>query len=433
MGTKNITEITRREIASLFCNGYIDSSMSWIDTDLGKGTTILYPYYGRLEEIEFLNKIYPLEKMGSTDFRFSNAEGDIWQHTVNNDDWEYGWVFADSRFGLIDGDDSILLNFLCTVFNPSYRDESGYWREYLVKIQELLRVDGYELYISQYISGRELYKWRELTNAEKVSSVFVPFSIRYNGLKIQMPKINISKRKALINLMLQQEDTEYITTETGWNYSRLTRDAVIDDLKKHYTPKAYNEKGIYCDEDNFENLILNTSPKSIFDIIEIYSTYKDFNFENKINALLRDICFQLKDCKIMHTEPQIQAEIPRDSDLRDLIQQAEIRRKQVDSTSMQLALEKIWDAFEQLKTYYSSDKKISLQTIISRISPTNTDLYNRINDEFAELTKIGNTYKIRHFEKGKLDIPDDRIKEYFYMRCLAIINLVVKYVEQDKI
>ena len=43
---------------------------------------------GKLDETEFLSRIYDLESMPSTDPRYENAVGDIWQHRINNYDWE---------------------------------------------------------------------------------------------------------------------------------------------------------------------------------------------------------------------------------------------------------------------------------------------------------------------------------------------------------
>ena len=51
--------------------------------------------------------------MPSFDSRFANAEQDIWQHTVNNDDYPYCWVFEEKRFNLQDGSDEVYLKFLC--------------------------------------------------------------------------------------------------------------------------------------------------------------------------------------------------------------------------------------------------------------------------------------------------------------------------------
>ena len=83
-----ITEITKRDILDLFQNGLeID--------EFFQTRTVTYNYYGRLEETDFLKRLYDLERMPSFDSRFANAEQDIWQHTVNNDDYPYCWVFED--------------------------------------------------------------------------------------------------------------------------------------------------------------------------------------------------------------------------------------------------------------------------------------------------------------------------------------------------
>jgi hypothetical protein len=56
---------------------------------------------GSLEESEFLARIYNLQEIRSTDQRYPDATGDIWQHRVNNSDWEDHWIFHDSRFQLM--------------------------------------------------------------------------------------------------------------------------------------------------------------------------------------------------------------------------------------------------------------------------------------------------------------------------------------------
>jgi len=48
---------------------------------------------GRLEEPEFLSRLFDLMSLPSTDHRFADAAGDIWKHRVNNSDWNDDWVF----------------------------------------------------------------------------------------------------------------------------------------------------------------------------------------------------------------------------------------------------------------------------------------------------------------------------------------------------
>lgn len=100
-----ITEITKRDILDLFRNGL--EIEEFFETK-----TVIYYYFGRFEEIDFLKRLYDLGKMPSNDSRFINAEQDIWQHTVNNDDYPYCWVFEDERFSLQNGEDEIYLRYI---------------------------------------------------------------------------------------------------------------------------------------------------------------------------------------------------------------------------------------------------------------------------------------------------------------------------------
>lgn len=64
---ENISGVTRRDIFDLFKNGI--KNTSWLIED-----SIYYPYYGRLEIVEFLNRLYKLNTWESSDLRLSNAE-----------------------------------------------------------------------------------------------------------------------------------------------------------------------------------------------------------------------------------------------------------------------------------------------------------------------------------------------------------------------
>ncbi|WP_242967860.1 AbiJ-related protein [Tepidibacter mesophilus] len=167
-----ITDITRRDIFDIIRSGfngtYEEQNLNDYEQEYIEEVPCEYKmcYHGRLREVDFLSRIYDLKSMPSTDSRFKDAEGDIWQHTVNNDDWDTYWVFSDSRFKLSTGSDEPLLKFLCEMFNPFVRSEDQPWREFLKIINELLNPDGYELYEMSHISGRAVYGWREtVTNA----------------------------------------------------------------------------------------------------------------------------------------------------------------------------------------------------------------------------------------------------------------------------
>lgn len=113
--------------------------------------------YGRLEETEFLARIWDLDSMPSSDGRFDNATGDIWQHTINNDDWESGWVFSDSRFNLMRGDDETFLRFLCETIHPVVRTDVTECERLSQLYNSCLKNDGYQIIEKTRISGKPVF------------------------------------------------------------------------------------------------------------------------------------------------------------------------------------------------------------------------------------------------------------------------------------
>jgi hypothetical protein len=82
--------------------------------------TVGEPLSGRLNLVDFLKRIWPLERMPSTDFRFSTAEGDIYQHMINNQDWNLLYLL-DTYLGLLKGKDSQFLRFTEELVHPLVR------------------------------------------------------------------------------------------------------------------------------------------------------------------------------------------------------------------------------------------------------------------------------------------------------------------------
>lgn len=114
--------------------------------------------------------------------------------------------------------------------------------------------------------------------------------------------------------------------------------------------------------------------------------------------------------------------------LKELLDEAQEYYKK----DKKIATEKIWDAFERLKTYYMRDgldKKKSVGSIVEKISHANQTYYKLFNDEFVKLTDLGNNHRIRHHELNKIEIIDENYYNYFYNRCLALIDLALKYLK----
>lgn len=217
--------------------------------------------------------------------RSENAEGDIWQHTINNEDYPLNWVFNDDRFQLSKGPDEIFLKFLCEVFHPEVRDETQNWMIFLNHINELLRKDGYELYTDFQISGREVYDWR---NYKEKTSYFIPFSVR-NKEGIQQKRIALTipndLRYQLRKLLQENDEILHFTDSHGWNYEKSIIEVVFDNIKNFYVPKSY-QNGYYSETEDFDTFIHKTSPFSVLDLIEFFNQEtSDTTFPNKVNEL----------------------------------------------------------------------------------------------------------------------------------------------------
>lgn len=89
------------------------------------------------------------------------------------------------------------------------------------------------------------------------------------------------------------------------------------------------------------------------------------------------------------------------------------------------SLEKLWDAWERLKTLESGDKKHSAAKNLEIASP-DPALRERLETEASALTKIGNEFMIRHSETDKHPIVLSEHVDYLFHRMFALIYLILQ-------
>jgi hypothetical protein len=136
-----ISQVTRRDII----DALVAENISWS---------------GRLDEPEFLSRLFDLTNLPSTDRRFADAAGDIWKHRVVNSDWNDDWVFYDGRFNLMHADDEVFLRFLCETIHPVVRADVTEAEKLCQLYNQYLRNDGFELVEKTRLSGRPVYTGR---------------------------------------------------------------------------------------------------------------------------------------------------------------------------------------------------------------------------------------------------------------------------------
>lgn len=419
-----ITGVTRRDIFDLFRKGITEDN--WLITE-----NIFYPYYGRFDIVEFLKRLYNLADWESQDSRVDNAEEEITMH-IHNGDYPNDWIFEDERFQLFDGEDNILLNFICEVFHPEVRDENGVWERYLEKINTLLNDDGYEIVATSKLSGRDVFSWRTYI---KKPSMYIPFSERNKSLitgKKNSIKLPNAARHQLFKVMNEYNETFMFTSETNFNYYKSINDLVLEDITKFYIPKHYVGSEL-VEINEFSDFKEGTRPFTVFDVIESFNrhTTKSSQFRNEINAIfkLNNINVELRNGEVHSISNKAigldDSTIINEAGLEELIRTAE---DLYNKGEYSYAVEKIWDAFERIKTYYypTLNKKKSAEKIINDISYGNEHIKKMFDNEFKVLTDTGNSYRIRHHEINKIDISKELHYKYFYKRCLALISVIVE-------
>lgn len=124
---------------------------------------------GQLDDVEFLSRIYDLEKLPSYDSRFKDAAGDIWQHCINNEDWDANWVFSDKRFGLLDGTAEDFLRFLCETVHPVVRPGRDETIKIVSHYNDQLRMAGWEIIEEERIGGRPRFAFKQLDHHARLA------------------------------------------------------------------------------------------------------------------------------------------------------------------------------------------------------------------------------------------------------------------------
>jgi hypothetical protein len=113
-----------------------------------------------------------------------------------------------------------------------------------------------------------------------------------------------------------------------------------------------------------------------------------------------------------------------DPQLDELVRDARDKFQDKSPEVRKMALDRLWDAWERLKTLEAGDKKASITKILDSVAPT-TEFRELLEREAQELTKIGNTFQIRHWERGTVPVEQVRHMDYLFHRLFALIWLIL--------
>ena len=91
------------------------------------------------------------------------------------------------------------------------------------------------------------------------------------------------------------------------------------------------------------------------------------------------------------------------------------------------ALEKLWDAWERLKTVDVGDKKLGSQKMLDEAAGLDQSKFRALlEQEAVSLTNAGNSLHIRHSETVQERLKTSAHVDYMFHRMFALINLILK-------
>ena len=119
------------------------------------------PFHGRLDMLDFLKRVWPLDEMPSNDSRFKTATNDIATH-VHFGDWDDSYLLLE-RLNLARGADDQFLKFIEAAVHPLVVTDETEARSLVGTINRHLERDGFHLVETDRISDRLIYGAKQVS------------------------------------------------------------------------------------------------------------------------------------------------------------------------------------------------------------------------------------------------------------------------------
>lgn len=115
-----------------------------------------------------------------------------------------------------------------------------------------------------------------------------------------------------------------------------------------------------------------------------------------------------------------------DTTLDALLSSARAKFLDPDPRVRRDALEKLWDAWERVKTIEpGNDKKAQARALLD-LAAGEHGFRELLETEANALTKVGNTFMIRHTETNQTPIERDSHVDYLFHRLFSLLQLLLK-------
>jgi predicted ATPase len=176
-------------------------------------------FLGRYDEniVDFVNRIWPLREMKSTDDRYKDAYGDFVQHLVNNSDWDFNFTFLE-RLKILEAEEDYFVRFIEFIVSPEVRVDKEDILSYVSVINTTLSVSDYRLVLTDYFEALPVFKLQEKSKAKDlppdIAKNQIPFYKNSDTPPLQRPYFRLSydnwddyTYKTLMDLSFQSEES----------------------------------------------------------------------------------------------------------------------------------------------------------------------------------------------------------------------------------
>lgn len=200
---------------------------------------------GDMSEVDFLSRIYNLTELPSNDSRYDDMHGDIWQHRINNDDWDGWWIIDDKRLGLDNFEK--LKKFICETVHPLIRPDTDIANTIVDHINSVFEIHGLKERLTpiKHIAGRPVFSFQAVT--------------------VPLPVVKLSNRETISSKFLHEQIKKCEDKLLGEDYggaitnARTFVEGVFGDIHERITGKRLPDSGDLKDDFKKIQRLLNLS------------------------------------------------------------------------------------------------------------------------------------------------------------------------------
>ncbi len=141
----------------------------------------------------------------------------------------------------------------------------------------------------------------------------------------------------------------------------------------------------------------------------------ELNEAGMIERLLNPILAEALQTTTFHTA---------DATLNGMLDESVAKIRNPRAHILKEALERLWDAWERLKSIRDADKKISTKILLDMAS-AEPNFREILEQDARQMTDVGNKFQIRHTETDKIPISDKDQIDYLFHRLFGLIAMIL--------